>query len=160
MIRHAPWLRVCFGTRPRLNVPFKKCLTEWTNWFVTQSSLNNMRGKYESLVIFDMNMAYTQCTAFKITQIHFVFLFSFLDGAVDYAFNFQGSISQYKQHLTISLFIFLVQFFFYVSLTACRLECPVCREEYSEGESVRQLPCLHYFHSNCIVPWLQLVWVS
>ncbi len=69
-----------------------------------------MRGKYESLVIFDMNMAYTRCTAFKITQIHF--LFSFLDGAVDYAFNFQGFISQYKQHLTISLFIFLVQFFF------------------------------------------------
>ncbi|XP_020361392.1 E3 ubiquitin-protein ligase RNF115-like isoform X2 [Oncorhynchus kisutch] len=40
--------------------------------------------------------------------------------------------------------------------TDSRLECPVCREEYSMGESVKQLPCLHYFHSDCIVPWLEL----
>ncbi|XP_070778114.1 E3 ubiquitin-protein ligase RNF115 [Enoplosus armatus] len=40
--------------------------------------------------------------------------------------------------------------------TGCRLECPVCREEYSLGESVKKLPCLHYFHRECIVPWLEL----
>ncbi|XP_068090156.1 E3 ubiquitin-protein ligase RNF126 isoform X2 [Hyperolius riggenbachi] len=35
------------------------------------------------------------------------------------------------------------------------LDCSVCREDYTVGESVRQLPCNHLFHNDCIIPWLE-----
>jgi len=32
--------------------------------------------------------------------------------------------------------------------------CAVCIEEYNEGDQLRQLPCQHEFHTECILPWL------
>jgi len=34
--------------------------------------------------------------------------------------------------------------------------CSVCWEDFTEGEEVRLLECGHFFHSPCIVPWLEL----
>ncbi|XP_037083591.1 E3 ubiquitin-protein ligase RNF115-like [Pollicipes pollicipes] len=36
------------------------------------------------------------------------------------------------------------------------LQCMVCFEDYTLNETVRQLPCQHLYHSDCIVPWLEL----
>lgn len=37
-----------------------------------------------------------------------------------------------------------------------QLQCSVCWEDFRLNETVRKLPCLHIYHENCIVPWLDL----
>ena len=33
-------------------------------------------------------------------------------------------------------------------------ECPVCMDDFENGQEVRVLPCSHRFHPECIDPWL------
>lgn len=35
-------------------------------------------------------------------------------------------------------------------------ECAVCKDDYTLGEQVKQLPCKHVFHPVCVDPWLEL----
>ncbi|PIK55513.1 hypothetical protein BSL78_07594 [Apostichopus japonicus] len=41
-------------------------------------------------------------------------------------------------------------------LIATSTECPVCKEDFSEGDEVKQLPCEHLFHPDCVVTWLKM----
>ncbi|KAJ6633294.1 E3 ubiquitin-protein ligase Iruka [Pseudolycoriella hygida] len=37
-----------------------------------------------------------------------------------------------------------------------KLQCSICWEDFQLTETVRRLPCVHIYHENCIVPWLEL----
>ncbi|OVA10267.1 zinc finger protein [Macleaya cordata] len=47
-----------------------------------------------------------------------------------------------------------------ITLTVEQLQedniCAVCMDEFSTEEEVTWLPCSHYFHENCILPWLRI----
>jgi hypothetical protein len=37
----------------------------------------------------------------------------------------------------------------------CQGECCICMDQYSAGQVVKTLPCLHVFHGDCVDKWLK-----
>eukprot|EP01084_Bolivina_argentea_P056917 104081_1 len=33
-------------------------------------------------------------------------------------------------------------------------ECAICKDKFHKGEMLKELPCTHRFHKDCIMPWL------
>lgn len=36
------------------------------------------------------------------------------------------------------------------------LLCAVCKDDMGVNEKVKQLPCMHFYHGECILPWLKI----
>ena len=36
----------------------------------------------------------------------------------------------------------------------CENSCSVCKEDFVIGNKMMDLPCKHYFHEECLMPWL------
>lgn len=41
------------------------------------------------------------------------------------------------------------------SIAYSNVTCPVCLEDFSDGDRVRRVGCHHLFHTDCIDPWLR-----
>lgn len=39
---------------------------------------------------------------------------------------------------------------------AAHLECAVCKDRFNRDEDAHKLPCDHWYHPHCIVPWLKV----
>ena len=43
------------------------------------------------------------------------------------------------------------------NINSLECDCAVCKDEFELGETYHHLPCNHYFHCDCIKPWLEMV---
>jgi E3 ubiquitin-protein ligase RNF115/126 len=40
-------------------------------------------------------------------------------------------------------------------MLASDCDCTICQENYELGEETIKLPCNHYFHPDCVLPWFE-----
>lgn len=42
----------------------------------------------------------------------------------------------------------------YSNRSGKEFECIICQEKIKQGEEISSLPCIHIFHTTCILPWI------
>jgi hypothetical protein len=43
-----------------------------------------------------------------------------------------------------------------VDLICSQPSCPICNEDFKLDLNVLRLPCTHFFHRDCVLPWLEM----
>jgi hypothetical protein len=43
-----------------------------------------------------------------------------------------------------------------VDIVCSQPSCPICSEDFQIGNEEHKLPCGHFFHKACVVPWLEM----
>jgi hypothetical protein len=43
-----------------------------------------------------------------------------------------------------------------VDIVCSQPSCPICSEDFQVGSEEHKLPCGHFFHKTCVVPWLEM----
>ena len=46
---------------------------------------------------------------------------------------------------------------YHMFISGLEQKCPVCLLEYETDEQVKQMPCKHVFHPDCLLVWLNKV---
>jgi len=135
-----------------------------TNSFPFNTScqvINNLVGVYLTGITLMIGLELLSLALALITLLVFVLIIIIL-ACCGYTVNLEGTQGEqndpgtpYFSRTTVDTFKNLLGLGLFGSSDEEEINCPICLEEYTEEDVLRKMPCDHYFHQDCIDPWME-----